>query len=208
MGPTWGPPGSCRPHLGPMLVPWTLLSGISSLPDSVMHRALYFVDAHFFNTLRPRQVDHQFANDIFRCIFNENVWILIDIAWYSIIGSDNGLALIVLQAIIWINVDYRRVYTSLGLNDSTRGGQDEITILESTFSNQCSCIEETVVFWSLIRLLSIMIGISSKVLKRQNYNIDLDNGLAPNSLAIWSKYGRPWLRIHIAEMNNTFINCN
>ena len=27
MGPTWGPSGSCRPQLGPMLAPWTLLSG-------------------------------------------------------------------------------------------------------------------------------------------------------------------------------------
>ena len=27
IGPTWGPPGSCRPQMGPMLVPWTLLSG-------------------------------------------------------------------------------------------------------------------------------------------------------------------------------------
>ena len=26
-GPTWGPPGSCQPQMGPMLVPWTLLSG-------------------------------------------------------------------------------------------------------------------------------------------------------------------------------------
>ena len=29
MGPTWGPPGSCRPRMGPMLAPWTLLSGMS-----------------------------------------------------------------------------------------------------------------------------------------------------------------------------------
>ena len=28
MGPTWGPPGSCRPQKGPMLAPWTLLSGV------------------------------------------------------------------------------------------------------------------------------------------------------------------------------------
>ena len=28
MGPTWGPPGSCRHQMGPMLAPWTLLSGI------------------------------------------------------------------------------------------------------------------------------------------------------------------------------------
>ena len=27
MGPTWGPPGSCRPQMGPMLAPWTLPSG-------------------------------------------------------------------------------------------------------------------------------------------------------------------------------------
>ena len=31
MGPTWGLPGSCRPQMGPMLVPWTLLSGMFSL---------------------------------------------------------------------------------------------------------------------------------------------------------------------------------
>ena len=28
MGQTWGPPGSCRPQMGPMLAPWTLLSGL------------------------------------------------------------------------------------------------------------------------------------------------------------------------------------
>ena len=28
MGPTWGPPGSCRPQMGPMLAPWTLLLGL------------------------------------------------------------------------------------------------------------------------------------------------------------------------------------
>ena len=27
MGPTWGPPGYCRPQMGPMMAPWTLLSG-------------------------------------------------------------------------------------------------------------------------------------------------------------------------------------
>ena len=27
MGSTWGQPGSCRPQMGPMLAPWTLLSG-------------------------------------------------------------------------------------------------------------------------------------------------------------------------------------
>ena len=36
MGPTWGPPGSCRPQMGPMLAPWTLLSGILVLWTIVM----------------------------------------------------------------------------------------------------------------------------------------------------------------------------
>ena len=27
MGPTWDPPGSCRPQMGPILATWTLLSG-------------------------------------------------------------------------------------------------------------------------------------------------------------------------------------
>ena len=30
MWPTLGPPGSCRPQMGPMLAPWTLLSGYGS----------------------------------------------------------------------------------------------------------------------------------------------------------------------------------
>ena len=33
MGPTWDPLGSCRPQMGPMLAPWTLLSGIASKKD-------------------------------------------------------------------------------------------------------------------------------------------------------------------------------
>ena len=28
MEPTWGPPGSCPPQMGPMNAPWTLLSGV------------------------------------------------------------------------------------------------------------------------------------------------------------------------------------
>ena len=35
MGPTWGPPGSCRLQMGPMLAPWTLLSGLISYIHSM-----------------------------------------------------------------------------------------------------------------------------------------------------------------------------
>ena len=30
MGPTWSPPAACRPQVGPMLAPWTLLSWVIS----------------------------------------------------------------------------------------------------------------------------------------------------------------------------------
>ena len=33
MGPTWGPPGSYRPQIGPLLAPWTLLSGYLRNPQ-------------------------------------------------------------------------------------------------------------------------------------------------------------------------------
>ena len=32
-GPTWGPSGSCRPQMGPILAPWTLLSGQHCICD-------------------------------------------------------------------------------------------------------------------------------------------------------------------------------
>ena len=35
MGPTWVPPGSCRPQMGPMLAPWTLLSGFTKVKTSM-----------------------------------------------------------------------------------------------------------------------------------------------------------------------------
>ena len=47
MGPTWGPPGSCRPQMGPMLAPWTLLSGMLCLTG------LSFEFNHFMS--RPNQ---------------------------------------------------------------------------------------------------------------------------------------------------------
>ena len=39
MGSTWGPPGSCRPQMGPMLAPWTLLSGtVTCMPGLTLER--------------------------------------------------------------------------------------------------------------------------------------------------------------------------
>ena len=39
MGPTWGPSGAVRSQVGPMLAPWTLLSGMNRSP----HLYHYFI---------------------------------------------------------------------------------------------------------------------------------------------------------------------
>ena len=38
MGPIWGLPRSCRPQMGPMLAPWTLLSGRCWLIVTLWHK--------------------------------------------------------------------------------------------------------------------------------------------------------------------------
>ena len=38
MGPTWGPPGSCRPQMEPMLASWALLSGRRNKGTSSKHK--------------------------------------------------------------------------------------------------------------------------------------------------------------------------
>ena len=42
--PTWGPPGSCRPQMGPMLAPWTLLSG--NLPHGIQEMVILYNPHH------------------------------------------------------------------------------------------------------------------------------------------------------------------
>ena len=102
MGPTWGPSGADRTQVGPMSAPWTLLSGMYSVSVVSMVNAFHFTDPlwgestsdqwralyDFFsklkfliNTLRPRQNDQHFPNDMFKCLFLfENVWIWIKIS--------------------------------------------------------------------------------------------------------------------------------
>ena len=62
MGPTWDPPGSCRPQVGPMLAPWSLLSGrimfvttthkvlllSASVCVCVHHEAVHEITHHLF----------------------------------------------------------------------------------------------------------------------------------------------------------------
>ena len=90
MGPTWDPPGSCRPQMGPMLVPWTLLSGLlaykscRTMPRCVLSQyplCMISLPWHDINTLRPRWNGRHFTNDIFKCIFlTENSWFSLKIS--------------------------------------------------------------------------------------------------------------------------------
>ena len=45
-GATWGPPGSCRPQIGPVLAPWTLLSGLSLITSYDPTWLRYVVISH------------------------------------------------------------------------------------------------------------------------------------------------------------------
>ena len=44
--PTWGPPGSCRPQVGPMLATWTSLSGKLLTESLVRNYPVCIADAH------------------------------------------------------------------------------------------------------------------------------------------------------------------
>ena len=64
MGPTWGPPGSCRPQIGPMLAPWSLLSGMGhqgspwSLSNSCQRVIHYSQQAVQIIVTIPHQLTH------------------------------------------------------------------------------------------------------------------------------------------------------
>ena len=74
----------------------------------------YFPKAKWFNIWR--QNGHHFTDDIFKYNFlNEGVWISVKISlkfvpnsecMYSSLGSDNGMAPVRLQAVIWTNDGY------------------------------------------------------------------------------------------------------
>ena len=50
MGPTWGPPGCCRPQMGPMLAPWTLLSGLLVFTVSQSYREHQWVKQVYWSS--------------------------------------------------------------------------------------------------------------------------------------------------------------
>ena len=93
MGPTWGPSGADRTQVGPMLAPWTLLSGTSLFTSNT------------FNSSPPGQNGHHFTNNNCRCIFvKENFCSLIKIAQKFVPKGpvDYNPALIKIMAWRWI----------------------------------------------------------------------------------------------------------
>ena len=51
IGPTWGPPGSCQPQVGPMLAPLTLLPGKSNNGQQLWSLTAAFPLYHISNKL-------------------------------------------------------------------------------------------------------------------------------------------------------------
>ena len=98
MGPTWDPPGSCRLQMGPMLVPWTLLSFSQIGPThrgTFLYYTIYDDDSIFTSGDRPFciNVKHTHIRLVMHiCVRN-----------LTIIGSDNGLSPGRRQGIIRIN---------------------------------------------------------------------------------------------------------
>ena len=116
MGPTWGPPGSCCPQMGPMLAPCTLLSGNgchSKWSVDIFHN-IYHQNFRWskwpcqkhqikLNTLRPRQKSRNFPNDIFQWIFvNENAWISINISLKFVPRGPNNNVPALVQIMAWL----------------------------------------------------------------------------------------------------------
>ena len=101
VGPTWGPPGSCRPQMGLMLVPWTMLSGYLSTRATRFVFAKYGLWVHqsFCNESqitqdvigRVRGV--QPCSKVIGIFFNTKIWWLVSmhtyeifhIAWWSLV---------------------------------------------------------------------------------------------------------------------------
>ena len=118
MGPTWGPPGSCRPQTGPMLAHEPCYQGILPFPTKVMRwfkpnkwqatnwtqydqMLIHVTRPQWVNTLRPRQHGRHFPDNIFKCTFlNENVQISIEVSMKFVprIPINNILALVQIMA--------------------------------------------------------------------------------------------------------------
>ena len=101
MGPTWGPPGSCRPQMGPMLAPWTLLLGFVIWGQRMTVLRVQALDINniiplvrmkrSWNDLRKRYAakynrkqDSSVSYDTSQCLAIDRIWLIGFIYLYSL----------------------------------------------------------------------------------------------------------------------------
>ena len=63
MGPTWGPTGTDRTQVGPMLAPWILLSGLSFIANFKVNVSIYIV--HIQSSIKTRSLSSSETNGAF-----------------------------------------------------------------------------------------------------------------------------------------------
>ena len=90
MGPTWGPSGSCRPQMGPMSAPWTLLSGITGINDDPI--------CWHHNDVMPRKLFPHY------CPFIRRIhWSLVDPHYKGLVTRTLMFSLMLAWTSGWIN---------------------------------------------------------------------------------------------------------
>ena len=92
MGPTWGPSGSCRPQMGLVLAPWTLLSGMGQWALHLEHqnRCKLLFSMSFITVLR-KNIDRNMR--LQSCIWIRAVTSNDDMELYPISNSCNKVTL-------------------------------------------------------------------------------------------------------------------
>ena len=77
MGPIWGPPGSCRPQMGPMLAPWTLLSRRTTKNSRPICRYTLVTQIWYKETLWPGAIYQHSHNRFHHCYCRTATYIAI-----------------------------------------------------------------------------------------------------------------------------------
>ena len=105
MGPTWGPPGADRTQVGPMLAPWTLLSGVIM---HIMHMIIFrprgflkrfqsdtrtiFPSLHMIRKTKKKDQQHSWqdrTSDLCRCLREFVHWYILGNVSFSFSHSNN-----------------------------------------------------------------------------------------------------------------------
>ena len=110
MGPTWGPSGADKTQVGPMLAPWTLLSGFlwNTLKRCCTHNGyLLWVQclASSFNGVNSYPLGQNgchFTDYIFKCIFmNEKFCVFIQISIKFVPKGSNDNKSLLVHVMAW-----------------------------------------------------------------------------------------------------------